>query len=166
VGYEGRLLSNPSSYLPLLGALQLVLLLFLDGYYSPIRLIPYFETILLISVALGIASVAVIWILPRSPVGTYEISYLDDRTAGGELHMSYTNMRGERREGLVVVKFKASKTIPLYRKASGAPIDSQVKGTRTSLRIVFRGPKVGLALGFPGEAEMNEVLYVLNGKEI
>ena len=153
LGYESRLVTNPASFLPLLGALQFLVFLFLDTF-PWIRLTEFFQESFLVSFGLMLVSIVTMWLLPRSPTGSYDVSYVDNRDSGGNLIVSYVDSKGRKRTDLLIDRVRAYPKRPLTRKAKGGPWELRISQTVSSMAIGFKHPRICLALGFYSVEEM------------
>ncbi len=163
IGYEARLPSNPLSFLPLLGGIQFVFVLFWYSWEISTTARATFSNVIWLSIGVMLISIGFLWIsqLFRSQAGTYTASYQDYRDAGGDLRLSYVTPKGRKRTTLEVKNVHAFPELPLRRKVRFGYFDTTLQGTKSSLYIEFRRPRIGLALGFPSRDEMMRVYEVL-----
>ena len=161
-------------YIPVVGILQLFGVLLFDGAiggtYSSVcfprilpacpswvQALPYTIPVSLVLFA-AVIVLTVFWRLRPTPIETCDISYQDDRAAGGNLTLTYTNSRRHRRDSLVVRKINAAAGIPLIGGEGWSM--HLVGGTQASMMVWFRGSHLVLVAGFPDP----ETLYSLCAK--
>ena len=135
-------------FLLLAGALQIFVVLFVSELYSFI--IP--SLLLMVASLVGFLALNV---SAHRTVGVYEVSYIDKRSDGGFLEISYAREGSDKAEALKVKSISASHrplSLPTYSK--GVRYDND---TVASLTVNFTGGQKArrLELGFSSETEMN-----------
>jgi hypothetical protein len=156
-------MSNPLTILPSLGTLQFLFFLLWVGLEPSVSTHAVYLNTIPWSIGVMLVSLGILWILPlfRSKVGTYAISFRDDRDKGGELMLSYVDSKGGKRDALVVKDVRIFQNRPLMRKVRYSYFESAVKGRKSSVYIKFRRPKIGLALGFSDSEEAKRIYELL-----
>jgi hypothetical protein len=165
VGWEGAVL-GPSVYLPLIGVLQFLVLLFLSAagpwslsVYEQLS-VPSFVVLLCSFLILGILG----WRRSRpSAVETYKVSFKDERDEGRQLELCYENAKGVRRES-AIVKSVAPTPFGLQQGRFGRVVHTRpVPYASAAFTIRFKNLRGGLALGFDSLEEMSAIYSKLKG---
>lgn len=169
VGGEGRTSRDPRVALGYAGVIQFTLFGFLVSILhiqSYIQSSAILLTGLLVSLAFAVGSV-VIFIglkIHESPMGTYEVTYVDNRSSGGILQLSFTNTKNQHRTGLVVSKIEAYPDKPIFKKSG--QIYFPVEGEKASIVVHFENMKwLNLLLGFASSEEMENVYAQLKASD-
>ncbi|MDG6976058.1 MAG: hypothetical protein JRN27_08220 [Nitrososphaerota archaeon] len=165
LGYEDIHVTNPLYFVPAAGMLQLLILLLIsteggpDFLFTNIPLIGDLFPISFLAFLISTVFEAVVVRHPRKPTSTLNVSYSDQRRTGGQLTLSYSIPGGKTRTSIAVRKVKGYPTKPLTRVAH--TVEGRVAGTTSSMLVLFKKPRIFLALGFSSAEEMNEVYGLL-----
>jgi hypothetical protein len=164
IGYEELRLTSPWFLLPMLGFLQLLVLLELsvqagiDILFFPLPLIgdPFPISLLVCLISLPILALLRVM---RQPPSELNVEFSNRKHEGGTLSLSYTLTNGKRRTSLAAAKVRMSPGEPLTRMAH--TMLTNVSGTNSSMVIVFKSPRISLQLGFETDEEMKRIYGML-----
>ncbi|HKT22286.1 MAG TPA: hypothetical protein VJR06_06755, partial [Nitrososphaerales archaeon] len=120
------------------------------GYPFTISMFLFFISLLVLAVAR----------LNRQPPSELNIEFSNRIHEGGSMNLSYSLPNGKRRVSLPVKEARALPGQPLARMAHF--VLTKAKGTKSSLVIVFKRPRIYLQLGFETDEEMEKVYRMLS----
>jgi hypothetical protein len=152
---------SPVYLLPLIGFFQLVLVLLLKILFpSTESYSNVYNTLFLPSLLIFLPSLAALLIerTRQSPLGSYDITYVDRREEGGVLELAYVNTNGKKRNSLVPTSVSVHSG---QMHAIGTYSSYGVEGTQGSITILFSRPPLRLNLGFPSAEETTRVYELL-----
>ena len=148
----------------MMGILQLLILLELsvqagvDVLFIALPLIGDPFAISLLAFLISLLTLALVR-LRREPPSELSIEFSNRKREGGVSSLSYTLPSGRRRTALVVENVRAAPGQPLTRMTH--TILTKVRGTNSSMVVVFKRPRIYLQLGFETDEDMKRICGML-----